>query len=69
MAGRIRIVEDEPELVVEYDRLPAASAPAAVTMDVDTLVDRPDLSPGCMTFVRAGDTIRGRLTRYPRRPV
>ncbi len=39
----------------------------ADTVDVDTLVDRPDLGPGCSTLIAAGDRIPPELAGFPRR--
>lgn len=35
---------------------------------VDTLVDRPDLGPGCTTLVAAGDSIPANLAHHAHRP-
>lgn len=46
----------------------AAAAPEPDRVDVDTLVDRPDLGPECSTFVAAGDVVPADLAALPRRP-
>jgi hypothetical protein len=53
------------------DRGPAtdtAQEPVRVTVDVDTLVARPDLGPTSRTFVAAGDEIPLGLEGYDRTP-
>lgn len=37
-------------------------------VDVDTLIDRPDLGPGAATLVKAGDRVPLSLADYDRRP-
>jgi hypothetical protein len=42
--------------------------PRGPQVDVDTLVDRPDLGPGASTFVHAGDFVPYALRDNKRRP-
>jgi hypothetical protein len=46
----------------------AAAAPEPDRVEVDTLVDRPDLGPESSTFVAAGDVVPADLAALPRRP-
>ncbi|MFB6775563.1 hypothetical protein [Streptomyces sp. NPDC056337] len=49
------------------DPRPGGPKPEPETVDTDTLVARPDLGPGCSTFVVAGDTIPRHLADHDRR--
>jgi hypothetical protein len=60
---------DKP--IEQPERGPAtetAVPPPRVGVDVDTLVSRPDLGPGCRTFVAAGDRVPAGLEGFPRTP-
>jgi hypothetical protein len=61
------VTTDKP--TAQPDRGPAtadAQPPARVSVDVDTLVSRPDLVPGAKTFVAAGQLIPVGLEGYTR---
>jgi hypothetical protein len=64
--------EDRPDKPLDQpDRGPAAadaSPPARVSVEVNTLISRPDLGPNAKTFVAAGDLIPLGLEGYPRGP-
>jgi hypothetical protein len=47
---------------------PPAAEPEGVVVEVDTLIERPDLGPTAATFVAAGDPVPTALADFPRRP-
>lgn len=47
---------------------PTTSQVPAVLAEVDLLIERADLGPGCTTIVVAGDRIPAHLVRLPSRP-
>jgi hypothetical protein len=46
----------------------AAKPKASNVAEVDLLVEREDLGPGCATLISAGDTIPAELVDLPRKP-
>ena len=46
----------------------AAKGKASNVAEVDLLIEREDLGPGCSTLVAAGDTIPAELVDLPRKP-
>lgn len=70
MGGRVRVTGDpeegrEPVVGYSAPSSPAKGKPVKVT--TDTLVERPDLGRGAVTFVARGDDIPSTLTHFPRR--
>lgn len=63
---------DSAEVRDEFDDVsqagPAGKSQQPLVVEVDTLIDRPDLGPGCSTLVAAGDKVPPHLADLPRRP-
>jgi hypothetical protein len=69
LAEKARDWDREPdERDADMPEVKAAAEPEPDRVDVDTLVDRPDLGPDAATLVVAGDVVPADLAALPRRP-